>query len=70
MECFDDGISRGECGLSDVFVLEIHGVRAMGSYGFDKNMMCSVVSKGAANVPTISGMLDPGASVTRFHMTK
>jgi hypothetical protein len=69
MERFDDGISRSDCGLHDVFVLEIPRVgEAMGSHGFDEDVMCSVVFRGGTNVPTVSGIFAPAASVTGIYM--
>ena len=69
VECFDDGISRSDCGLRDVFVLEVHGVgKAMGPRGFYEDAMCSVMFRGGTNVPTVSGMFAPAAPVTGFYV--
>ena len=69
VECFDDGIGRSDCGLCDIFVLEVHGVgEAMGSRGFYKNAMCSVMFRGGSNVPTVGGMFAPAASVPGFYV--
>ena len=67
VESFDDGISRSDGGLRDVFVLEIHGVRkTMGACGLDKNAMCPVMFRRGTNVPAIGGMFAPAALMVGF----
>ena len=36
--------------------------------GFNEYAMCPVVFRGGTNVPPISGVFAPGASMTRFDM--
>ena len=40
----------------------------MGASGFNKDAMCPVVFRGGTDVPTVSGVFAPGASVTGFDM--
>ena len=40
----------------------------MGASGFNEGAMCPVVFRGGTDVPPISGVFAPGASVTRVDM--
>ena len=40
----------------------------MGASGFHKDAMCPVVFRGGTDVPSVSGVFAPGASVTGFDM--